>query len=229
MKALAALLGATVLAAIATPANAAIYLALQSDGVNGGAITFVASDGGTGTLTYGADYGNFSNSIIIQGAPKMAQPMLQSAAINTTTSAAGVLNIYVTQTDLNPYSGGIESSFTANSFLGDVQSVALSTFYSNTNASPRNGGAFNPGTQLASTTFTDLGARKFVGNVATTAPWSETAKYTLTFGGAASANNTVNVAAVPEPASWAMMIGGVGMVGGVMRRRKAVTTRVAFA
>lgn len=33
--------------------------------------------------------------------------------------------------------------------------------------------------------------------------------------------------AVPEPATWAMMIGGFGMVGGSMRRRRAV--RVAYA
>lgn len=36
-------------------------------------------------------------------------------------------------------------------------------------------------------------------------------------------------AVVPEPASWAMMIGGVGLVGGAMRRRRNVTTRVRFA
>ncbi len=30
----------------------------------------------------------------------------------------------------------------------------------------------------------------------------------------------IAIAAVPEPASWAMMIAGVGMVGGTMRRRK---------
>lgn len=36
--------------------------------------------------------------------------------------------------------------------------------------------------------------------------------------------------AVPEPASWAMMIFGFGMVGGTMRRRKsAVATRVSYA
>lgn len=29
--------------------------------------------------------------------------------------------------------------------------------------------------------------------------------------------------AVPEPATWAMMIGGVGMVGGAMRRRRGTT------
>lgn len=35
-------------------------------------------------------------------------------------------------------------------------------------------------------------------------------------------------AAVPEPASWAMMIAGFGLVGGAMRRRKVRTT-VSFA
>jgi hypothetical protein len=34
------------------------------------------------------------------------------------------------------------------------------------------------------------------------------------------------LSAVPEPATWAMMIGGFGLVGGAMRRR---ATRVAFA
>ena len=33
---------------------------------------------------------------------------------------------------------------------------------------------------------------------------------------------------VPEPATWAMMIGGFGVIGGVMRRRRTTTT-VRFA
>ena len=41
-----------------------------------------------------------------------------------------------------------------------------------------------------------------------------------------SPNVPVTPAAVPEPASWAMMIGGLGLVGGAMRRRK---TAIAFA
>lgn len=35
--------------------------------------------------------------------------------------------------------------------------------------------------------------------------------------------------AVPEPAAWAMMIAGFGMVGGAMRRQKKVKTSVSFA
>jgi hypothetical protein len=34
--------------------------------------------------------------------------------------------------------------------------------------------------------------------------------------------------AVPEPSTWAMMIGGFGIVGGAMRRRRSTTT-VTFA
>lgn len=36
-------------------------------------------------------------------------------------------------------------------------------------------------------------------------------------------------AGVPEPATWAMMILGFGAVGGAMRRRRAVATKVRFA
>jgi len=52
------------------------------------------------------------------------------------------------------------------------------------------------------------------------------------YGGAAYGLNELRVfeyeapAAVPEPASWAMMIGGMGLVGGSMRRRRA---RPSFA
>ena len=37
------------------------------------------------------------------------------------------------------------------------------------------------------------------------------------------------VAAVPEPATWGMMILGLGLVGGGMRRRKHMYTTVRFA
>jgi hypothetical protein len=40
---------------------------------------------------------------------------------------------------------------------------------------------------------------------------------------------TAVAAAVPEPATWGMMILGVGLVGGVMRRRQKVSTTIKFA
>lgn len=40
---------------------------------------------------------------------------------------------------------------------------------------------------------------------------------------------TIAEAAVPEPATWAMMMAGMGAVGLAMRRRRAVATRVSYA
>ena len=45
-----------------------------------------------------------------------------------------------------------------------------------------------------------------------------------------SVNFSPVMSAVPEPATWAMMIAGFGLVGGTMRRRKtAVATRIRFS
>ena len=49
-------------------------------------------------------------------------------------------------------------------------------------------------------------------------PSSGTDRYTLTISNA--------VGAVPEPASWALMIGGFGLAGGALRRR---VTKVSYA
>ncbi|MDX2209014.1 MAG: PEPxxWA-CTERM sorting domain-containing protein [Sphingopyxis sp.] len=42
-------------------------------------------------------------------------------------------------------------------------------------------------------------------------------------------NVSLNIGAVPEPATWAMMIMGFGLIGGTMRSRKSVKVRFAAA
>jgi len=52
------------------------------------------------------------------------------------------------------------------------------------------------------------------------------------FGGGISQAGVQQIAtasAVPEPTAWAMMIAGVGMAGGALRRRRAANTTVRFA
>jgi hypothetical protein len=50
--------------------------------------------------------------------------------------------------------------------------------------------------------------------------------YDLTINGPGTV--TPGAGAVPEPATWAMMIGGFGAVGFAMRRRQKVTTRISY-
>jgi len=56
--------------------------------------------------------------------------------------------------------------------------------------------------------------------------------YYLSFIGSASASSsysgTIDIAAIPEPATWAMMVAGIAAVGIAMRRR-AQNVRVAFS
>lgn len=212
MRALAFLVGAG-LVGTATQAEATIYLGLQ---VDNGTIRTIGDDAGTGSLTFSGNYGGFTNSIIAQGYPTMVQPALQTASIDTAkaSGAASTLTIYITQTDLSPISGGLLSSFTSNSFQGAALSVEESTMLSASNA-------LFGGTLLASQTFTGLGSKDYgtaVGNLI--GPFSETTKYVINAGaGASSFNDTINITsgAVPEPASWALMISGFGLVGGALR------------
>lgn len=61
--------------------------------------------------------------------------------------------------------------------------------------------------------------------------YTGTGGFGVLFGGSAVAGGTVEVnytysTAVPEPASWALMIVGFGMMGGVLRRRVGASTQV---
>ncbi len=50
-----------------------------------------------------------------------------------------------------------------------------------------------------------------------------------TTGSTSSFSGSFAFAAVPEPATWALMIFGMGMTGVALRRRRNVTTKVSFA
>ncbi len=48
-------------------------------------------------------------------------------------------------------------------------------------------------------------------------------------GGFAGVTFSPAIAAVPEPATWAMMIGGFGGIGGILRQRRKANVKVSFA
>ena len=208
--------------AVATPASAAIFIGVS---VNGGPITQVATDGGSGSVNYNTTTGGYFYNIGATGSPILNQPQLLTQSINvqSTGGVPAVIDVYITQTDLNALNGGLLSTFTSNTIQGVA--AQLTSYYSASNA-------MWGGTQLQTAGFTSTGVMSGGNNVNVGNNWSETVRYTLNFtgGNGSNFNGTVNLTAVPEPATWGMMLLGFGALGAMLRtRRRSTTARIRFA
>jgi hypothetical protein len=106
--------------------------------------------------------------------------------------------------------------------LGTAQSVSYNPFFVGNDNANANGSSQNS----ARLTFAFLSGVGFNPNV------NDTYRVTLDVSGLAGGPQSLSVdaklgAGVPEPATWAMMIGGFGLVGGAMRSRRRATPRLA--
>ena len=216
-------LAATLAAGLCLAAPAAhatlITIALQQAGVNSGLITAVATDGGIGSVTYApsvSTYGTFStNNISASGAPILDQGSLSSNTLNVSSSAAGTLKIWITETGYTSPtgSGQFRSGLTSNLLEGGVTSVEMITYID-----PANG--LYGGTILSDVVFTSFSSSSFTTNSpALPGPYSLTHEYIITATGSGSSQDTMSLSYVPEPASILLM--GLGLAGlGVVRRKR---------
>jgi hypothetical protein len=201
--------------AAATPADAAITISYS---INGGAVTTLATDAGTpGSAGFVGNAGGYFFNVGATGFPIALQPDFLTQSLNIQSgqnNTPATLNVYITQTGLNPYTGPLISTFTSNTLTGAASSARVTSLVN--------------ATQLQTNLFTGPGTFTGGNNISQAAPFSQTVRYDIAFTGTGPGtfNGTGNLTAVPEPATWAMMIMGFGLVGGVMRRR---STKVAFA
>lgn len=122
--------------------------------------------------------------------------------IGETADSDAIYNLLVTFSDGNTLRGSYAS--TGNAFLGGSSFTADGRVYN-----------------LASFSF-----RRYLGDAVSQfvgTPGGDPNDYAGNF------HIDSSVAAVPEPATWAMMIFGIGAVGFGLRRRSAVRTAVRFA
>jgi hypothetical protein len=201
-------------------------IGLQEAGVNSGLITTVATSSGTGTVTLASTpYGTWTvNQANAQDETSLGLPnVLNSNALDISSTAAGILHVFVTSQGLTTPTGTVRfaTSFAVND-LSRVASVLEQSFFDQGN------GLYTTTQQIDSQLFTSIGTAVGPGITVSgvTAPYSVTHEYTLThlFGTVGNDNVTIDLNAVPsrvvpEPASL-LLLGG-GLVGlGLMRRKR---------
>lgn len=232
----AALLAGPFLMAPAAQADV-ISIGLQEAGVNGGAITTVAS-GATapnttcflsGDCIWAGSYGTFAVSNISGlGNPPLTGPaVLDSSSMNLSSTAAGMLLVYVSETGIAaPASGGLPnfiSTFTENMLSGPI-TVTQSTYLDAAD------GTYGLTTPLGSVTFPPLPLGQPVPKTAMApvgpGPYSVTAVYQIVATGAGQDNSTIDVA-IPEPPALGLF--GTALLGlalfGPSRRRRCKANR----
>jgi hypothetical protein len=141
--------------------------------------------------------------------------------------------------------GALNGVLSFSQSIGDVITQAVPNFFVFNDAK---GGTYNysvssvqtnafvnkPGVASSGTLFTLGNLLDSNLNYLTPTPASLSIQFNSTGASAYSSALTLSVppvgaAAVPEPASWAMMISGFGAIGGAMRRQRKVKTAVRFA
>jgi hypothetical protein len=200
----------------ASASQAAVFLGFQ---YNNGAIVQVDSD--AQIVSYAGAFGGFE--VNVYSGTDGIYPQLLGTSGHTRNSAgaqnAGVLDVYVTVTDLAHVPNHFDSSFAVN-VMPKNWTVTARTYANANNALWGTGG-----TLLSSHTFGGIGVYEDLGEVPFgSGPYSLTARYTITAPTRGEALATISIAAIPEPTSWALMILGFGGAGYMIRRR-----RVAFA
>jgi len=218
-------LGAAALATLfaATAANAVVVtIGLQETGINGGAIT---NEGTSGTFT--GSYGTFSfNTLSGTSNPILTLPqILATTALDVSATHIGVLHVYLTASGITVPAGpvGFTSNFTQKLLTGG--SVIEATYVNPANT------LFGTNTPVGSYLFTADGVANAHGVTNTGPLYSLTEEYTInaTATGQSFLSTTLVTAAVPEPATWAMMVLGFLGVGFVAYRKKASSSAFRLA
>lgn len=80
---------------------------------------------------------------------------------------------------------------------------------------------------FAGTNFTPVSGNKYFFNIATAGSYDLVTNLTNSGSVVSSYSGTIDLAAVPEPAAWGMLIGGFAMGGIALRRRRATTLATA--
>jgi hypothetical protein len=193
---------------VASAAEATVFIGEST----GGPITQIGT--GTNSASASGTFGIFTVTSA-SGTATTAPDYLLSNATAVTSSGSGTLTLYVTETGVTQNAAQLFLSTFSSNALASGFSVTEQTFLDAA------GGVFTTVTPLGSTTFTAGGFVSQIANPgAIPSGFSITEVYTLTAAGAGNFQANIDVSAVPEASTWAMLILGFLGVGFAGYRRK---------
>lgn len=139
-KQLLALAGIAAIGGLLLSAPAAnaltVTIGLQEAGFNGGAITNEGTSGAINT-----SYGTFTTNIVGATGQPIPTDLLSATSLNTSSSTAGTLNVWVTVQGITSPAGSalsFLSAFTSNVLQGAITSVTEKTFLDSGNGLMKN-------------------------------------------------------------------------------------------
>jgi hypothetical protein len=210
-----------------------ISVGFQEPGVNGGNITTVGTGSGTVTIP-STPYGTFTvNQANVQDFAVLPVPgLLNSDALDISSSTAGILTIWITAQGLS-FTGvqKFRSAFAVNEIAGSIVGVDERTYFSPTNS------LFDVGQKLLDTAmFSSIGTQgpDFALGLSG-GTYSVTEEYQIfDIGGSAGDNNvTIDLSAspamVPEPGSLLLVGSGLALAGLLFYRRHSKRPRLLIS
>ncbi len=193
-----------ILAALATTMSLAISTTASAAIFGGSNVDF-----GTTPFTFGISGNNFTLSYNPQGAFDIDPVFLQTSGTAAVTAAGGFPGFPLVP---SPAFVGA-NTFGPDSFPGYAS-------FTTPTAVPFSIVDGDLGLRVTVGSDNFYGYARFAGSMLESFAFESNANQAIT---------APSVAAVPEPATWAMMIGGFGLIGGTMRSRRRQAVRVKFA
>jgi hypothetical protein len=236
--ALVAVLVAAFFLGLPNRASADFEIYAQQDGVNGSAITLLASGSDFSSLSFSGTYGDFALTLFGASSTNgagLSTLVNLAGTVKNNDSGTQTINLYASQTDytlpagspllVQSSLGGSQNNGTTISGTGIFQAFAdsgnallgMGDFTNGLQSATFNGNSFDTGS--------DIGLFGRTGNYSLTS----VATLEISGGGSGGYQSNVSVTAVPEPGSLVLCGLGAGFVGFYGWRRRGLNPQPAIA